>query len=94
MTRAAAFVLLVILSSGVSAALLPGDAVKGKELHNRDCVACHDNRVYTRAHRSVKSIEGLMGRVRLCNQQLGGKLDRDQISDIVKHLNDAYYRFP
>ena len=76
------------------AAMLPGNAEAGKALHDRQCVACHDSRVYTRPNRTVKSIEGLMGRVRLCNQQLGTKLEHDQLNDLVKYLDEAFYKFP
>jgi mono/diheme cytochrome c family protein len=76
------------------AALLPGNAEAGKALHDRQCVACHDSRVYTRPNRSVKTIEGLMGRVRLCNQQLNANLGRDQLNDIVSYLNATFYKFP
>lgn len=77
-----------------SSAPLPGNTASGKHLHAKHCVACHDSRVYTRAQRTVKSVEGLMGRVRLCNRQLGARLERDQLNDLVKYLNDTYYRFP
>lgn len=35
-----------------------------------------------------------MGRVKLCNQQLGTKLQRDQLNDLVKYLDEAFYKFP
>ncbi len=75
-------------------ALLPGDAARGKQLHESRCTACHDNRVYTRSDRKVKTVEGLMGQVQMCNKQLGTQLERGQLNDLVKYLNDAYYRFP
>lgn len=94
MNRYTTLLLLGLLPSTVSAALLPGDAGRGQALHDRQCTACHDGRVYTRANRTVKSVEGLIGRVRMCNQQLGNKLDRGQVNDIVKYLNEAFYKFP
>jgi len=82
-------------TAGVAqAALLPGDAARGKQLHNSRCLACHDGRVYTRPDRKVKSIEGLIGQVRRCDRQLGTQLERGQRNDLVKYLNDTYYRFP
>lgn len=89
-----ALLFLVILPATAPAALLPGDAGRGQALHERQCTACHDGRVYTRANRTVKSVEGLMGRVKLCNQQLGTKLERDQLNDLVKYLDEAFYKFP
>ncbi len=92
--RSLSLLFLAILPTTAPAALLPGDAGRGHTLHERQCTACHDSRVYTRANRTVKSVEGLMGRVRMCNQQLGTKLERDQLNDLVKYLNDTYYKFP
>ncbi len=55
--------LLAVLTLGTSssavATLLPGDAAKGKAVHDKQCVACHDSSVYTRANRRVKSPEAL-----------------------------------
>lgn len=86
------FMLLTVPAT--NAAMLPGDAANGKKLHDSHCLACHDQRVYTRPAKRVKSIEGLMGQVRQCNQQLKTNLQREQLNDLVKYLNDTYYRFP
>lgn len=84
---------LAIATSGAQAALLPGDAAKGKTVHDKQCVACHDTSVYTRADRRVKSPEGLIGQVNGCVRQIGLKLDRDQVNDLVKHLDESFYKF-
>ena len=76
------------------AALLPGDAAHGKQLHDSRCLGCHDSRVYTRPDRKLKTVEGLMGQVRMCNQQLNTNLSREQLNDIVKYLDNAFYKFP
>jgi hypothetical protein len=88
--------LLISLTLGAGsaqAALLPGDAAKGKALHDKQCVACHDSSMYTRANRRVKSPEGLIGQVNGCVRQIGLKLDRDQVNDLVKHLDESFYKF-
>ncbi len=90
-----AIILLCMLATpAANAALLPGDGANGKQLHDSRCVACHDGRVYTRPDRKVKSIEGLMGQVRMCNQQLGTDLSREQLNNIIKYLNETFYKFP
>jgi len=76
------------------AALLPGDAANGKQLHNGRCLGCHDSRVYTRPDRKLKTVEGLMGQVRMCNQQLNTNLSREQLNDVIKYLDNAFYKFP
>jgi len=76
-----------------NAALLPGDPARGKSLHNQHCTACHDTSVYTRNNRRVRSIEGLMGQVNGCVQQTGAKLNREEVNDIVRYLDDSFYEF-
>ena len=91
-----AILLLIPLAFGatsVQASMLPGDAAKGKAVHDKNCVACHDNSVYTRANRRVKSPEALIGQVNGCVRQVGLKLDRDQVNDLVKHLDESFYKF-
>jgi len=94
MNKTALLLLSLTLAAGsAQAALLPGDAAKGKALHDKQCVACHDSSVYTRANRRVQSPEGLIGQVNGCVRQVGLKLDRDQVNDLVKHLDDSFYKF-
>jgi mono/diheme cytochrome c family protein len=84
---------LTLGAGSAQAALLPGDAAKGKAVHDKQCVACHDNSVYTRADRRMKSPEALIGQVNNCVRQTGVKLDRDQINDLVKYLDESFYKF-
>jgi mono/diheme cytochrome c family protein len=87
-------VLTLMLAAGaVNAALLPGDAARGKALHTQQCTACHDTSVYTRANRRVKSVEALIGQVNMCVRQTGLKLDREQVNDLVKYLDESFYEF-
>ena len=73
--------------------MLLGDAKKGETIVNAHCVACHTSTIYSRPNRTVKSIGGLVGRVNGCSTNLGLNLSQDQINDIVKYLNDTYYKF-
>ena len=86
-------VALLALPGAQAAALLPGDAARGRALHEANCAGCHDAGVYTRAERRVRSVEGLIGQVEFCNRNLGGRLSRDQVNDLVQYLNQAYYKF-
>jgi cytochrome c2 len=93
MNKGLLLISLAIAANGAHAALLPGDAAKGKALHDKQCVACHDSSVYTRPNRSVQSVEGLIGRVNGCVNQVGLKLNRDQINDLVNYLDRSFYKF-
>ena len=87
-------VLAVTLFQPVQAqSLLLGDAAKGKKLHDSQCTACHDTRVYTRKDRRIRTVEGLLAQVQTCNKQLKKGLGNDEINDLVKYLNDTYYKF-
>jgi cytochrome c2 len=87
------FVALLAAAGAAQAAFLPGDATKGKAIIDKQCVACHDSSVYTRPDRRVQSVEGLIGQVNGCVRQTGVKLDRQQINDVVKYLDESYYHF-
>jgi len=41
----------------------------------------------------MKSPEALIGQVNNCVRQTGVKLDRDQINDLVKYLDESFYKF-
>ena len=90
----AALVMAGLAAQGAQAAsMLPGDAAKGKKLVETGCASCHGPEVYTRKDRKVKSVEGLMGQVGKCNANLARNYSNAQLNDVVKHLNDAYYKF-
>jgi cytochrome c2 len=93
MRQSVLFVTLLAAAGVAQAAFLPGDAAKGKAIVDKQCMACHDSSVYTRANRRVQSVEGLIGQVNGCVRQTGVKLDRDQINDVVKYLDESYYHF-
>ena len=94
MNKAKLLLISLTLGAGsAQAALLPGDAAQGKTVHDEQCVACHDTSVYTRTNRRVQSPEALIGQVNGCVRQTGLKLDRDQINNLVKHLDESYYKF-
>jgi cytochrome c5 len=84
--------LLLATTVAHSAELVLGDAAKGKQLHNRDCVACHDSSVYTRPDR-IKSLSGLEQRVQMCSSMLNKGYTEDDQANIVRFLNDSYYKF-
>lgn len=82
-------------------ATLMGDAESGGKLLDERCTACHINmygddgsEIYTRPEHSVKTVEGLMLRVEVCNTNTqNGELTADQMDDLTAHLNETYYKF-
>ena len=81
-------------------ALLAGEAEDGGPLHDQFCLGCHvsmiggdGSAIYLRSERRVNSIEGLMGQVAFCNEQINVGLNEYEIDDIVAYLNESYYQF-
>ncbi len=73
--------------------ILLGDYKNGSKLYQKSCTTCHDSSLYTRKNRNVASINGLEKRVERCSTMLRTNYNNDQNSDIVKFLNDDYYKF-
>lgn len=96
LARIAVFVIAAVcISAGAWAetALLPGDAAKGRTLHDAQCTSCHNASIYTRNDRRVKTLPGLMGQVEACNRNLNKQLSHEQVNDLIAYLNETYYRF-
>lgn len=77
-----------------------GDAVAGKALADKDCVACHArrfdgnaDRIYTRDDRRVTTPAQLLAQISYCNTQLGTNYFPDEEEHIAAYLNKQYYRF-
>lgn len=94
MKNLAAVLTLTLASAAAQGALLPGDAARGKAVHDKHCTACHDTSVYSRPDRKMKSVEALIGRVNGCVNQTGVKLGKDEINDLVNYLDTLFYKFP
>jgi cytochrome c553 len=85
----------------MAAALLPGDAENGKKLHDgNSCLSCHSqmtggkpDMLYTRANRRVTNLGGLIGQVGGCNSMQKVGLDENAVNDVVKYLNESFYKF-
>ncbi len=97
--RLSVFLITALFLFGNAHAILLGDSSKGEALHNSKCLACHGAQfkdpaqIYTRTNRRVKSVEGLMKQVMFCNKQTGAGLNDGEINDVIKYLNDKYYKF-
>jgi len=93
MNRLGFALILLLPAASLADTLLMGDAKKGDRLHNQSCTACHDNQVYTRKDRKIRTINGLENRVEMCSMNLKTNFTESQNSDIVKFLNDSFYKF-
>ena len=61
--------------------------------HQNTCMRCHGTEIYTRENRRVTSFRALQAQVARCDANLGTKLFPEDLGQLVKHLNEQYYRF-
>lgn len=85
--------LLSGLLLGVTLPVVAADAAKGRQLHDANCVRCHDSGVYTRADRRIQSLEALHNQVARCELTLDLKWFDEDRANVVEHLNEAFYGF-
>jgi len=95
-------VLTILLPLNLMAgALLPGEAENGKKLHDgNSCMSCHTQMtdgkpdlLYTRADRKVTDLGGLINQVSGCNKMQKVGLNESGVDDVVKYLNESFYKF-
>ena len=71
----------------------PGDSAEGKRLHDANCTECHDTSVYFRKDHKVQSLNGLKRQVESCTHMAQKEFSPVERQNIVKYLNDQFYRF-
>lgn len=93
-------ILLPALLATLSAAAPAADAVRGKQLHDSKCVACHVQKyggdgstVYTRENRLIKDHKALGQRVAACNAMVNAGLFPEDEAAITAYLAERFYKF-
>jgi len=79
--------LLVLGSTAVA------DVKNGQQLHDSNCMKCHDDGVYTREDRFIKNHEALKTQVQRCELNLGLQWFDEQVDDVTNYLDQTYYNF-
>ncbi len=82
-----------VLFATTCAASPPPDAAAGKELHDVDCLICHQTTHYTRSDRKVDSLPKLKQQVDVCQQDVGSEWDAQQLNEVVHYLDSEFYHF-
>ena len=77
---------------GALPATQAADAERGKQLVDKHCTSCHDDKVYTRENRRVTTLDGLKKQVKRCELNLGLTWFDEDINDVVNYLNSTYYK--
>lgn len=86
---------VILLLPSNAYALGQGDGKKpdGEKLHAQKCVRCHDDKVYKRSSRRMKSYKLLESQVRRCNVPAKANFNNDQITAVTDYLNNRYYKY-
>ena len=76
------------------------DIERGKELHDANCISCHTSMlggdgtgIYTRENKRIESHSALVKQVQRCRDSLGVPWPEDHVSDVVRYLNESFYKF-
>ena len=96
--------LILTLGFGLSIGVYAGDdqaqktakptSESGEALHNKKCLTCHDNKVYTRKDRRVTSMPALTSQVNNCMKNAANaNWTPKQTNSVVSFLNTRYYKF-
>jgi hypothetical protein len=67
---------------------------RGELLYNTHCVACHRTQIHWRDKRQVVDWPSLRAQVRLWQATELLAWDETDIEQVVRYLNDTYYRYP
>lgn len=87
----AASAALAVASGSVGFA---ADTAMGKKLLEAKCMGCHGTEAYTAADRRVKSLEGLKKQVAACSEAAHTGWTEEQRADVVRYLDQEFYKFP
>ena len=78
----------------VASAQKPEDKLEhGEKMHTEHCVKCHDDKVYTRENRLVRSLNALSKQVVRCKDNTGVAWFDEDTDAVVHFLNEKYYKF-
>lgn len=75
--------------------IAPSDAniIAGKDIHDKNCISCHDSASYSRPDRHLTSYPELLNLVQRCNGNLAERLYDQELQQIALYLNKTYYQF-
>jgi mono/diheme cytochrome c family protein len=69
------------------------DIAHGKELHQDNCLRCHQPEIYERPERTVKTLKHLRSQVLFCAVNNDIEWFDEEVDDVTDYLNTFYYQF-
>lgn len=65
----------------------------GQGLHDSNCISCHNDSVYQRKNRIIKTMAGLKTQIRRCETTLDLTWFDEELDSVADYLNNKYYQF-
>ena len=93
MKRILCLSLLVLPVPQAYAEPMPGDSSRGELLFSANCMECHDTSVLARKDRTVQSLDALKKQLSSCSHMANKEFSTSETQDLLKYLNDEFYRF-
>ncbi len=84
---------MLLLVPGAHAAGLAGDGAAGKRLFDAHCTTCHQTDIFTRKDRKIQSLDALKEQLVACSHAAKTEFSASEMQDLLKYLNDQFYRF-
>jgi hypothetical protein len=81
-------------SSRVKSRVSPWCSHSGGGRSAANCMGCHDTGIYTRKNHLVRSLDALKQRLGDCSHMAKKEFSAVETQNIIKYLNDEFYRFP
>lgn len=73
--------------------VMPPASPRGQLLYENHCMSCHESSVHVRARTHAKSLPELRAWVLRWKEYLQLRWGREEVDDVVNHLNSQYYKF-
>lgn len=86
--------LLALITVNTGAYAADAKHHKGKDLHENKCTSCHQDDVYSRNDRMVKTMSALKHQVDNCMKGAAkAEWTQTETASVIEFLNDRYYKF-
>ncbi len=66
---------------------------RGQLLYENHCTSCHESVIRIRTRQNTKSLSELQAQVLRWAEYLKLSWDKEDIKEVITHLNDQYYKF-
>jgi hypothetical protein len=73
--------------------VIPPALPRGQMLYENHCMSCHESVVHIRTRQDAKSLPQLRTRVQNWAGYLQLRWGKEEVEDVVDHLNSQYYKF-